>query len=240
MRSFRRLATALSFLGVLIAMLVGVASAWADYEGLSYFSTGAAFEPFQGLHCPVLLSQAEVGIVSSAFGNPTAKTIEPYYEVEISGLTDSRQLEGHLVVGPGLSQDVKWTVDARDVDLGYFVLVKVDVLPVAGYRTREATCGILVVPLPGLTGNSAVFLIVIVSMLCMLVGFILPVVGVSAAEAARLDMEASTPWRRLIQTLGIVSAMAMLSGLAGWWLPALLLFAISLLLLLLSLRYANL
>ena len=114
-----------------------------------------------------------------------------------------------------------------------------DVLPVAGYRTREATCGILVVPLPGLTGTSALFLIVIVSVLCMLAGIILPVIGVPVAEAARLDRQASSPWRRLIQTLGIASALAMLSGLAGWWLPALLLFAISLLLLVISLRYAG-
>jgi hypothetical protein len=220
-------------------MLVAAASAWADYEGLSYFATGATYDPFQGLHCPVLLSQAEAGIVSSDFQNPTKKTIEPYYEVEISGLTASRQLEGHLVVGPGSIQDVAWTVDARDIDLGYFVLVKVDVLPVAGYRTREATCGILVVPLPGITGKSALFLIVLVSLLGMLAGYILPVVGVSAAEAARFDRQASTPWRRLIQTLGIASALAMLSGIAGLWLPALMLCAISLLLLVISLGYSN-
>ena len=46
-----------------------------------------------------------------------------------------------------MTQDAAWTVDAHDIDLGNFILVKVDVLPVAGYRTREATCGILVVPL---------------------------------------------------------------------------------------------
>ena len=64
-------------------------------------------------------------------------------------------------------------------------------------------------------------------------------IGVAPAEAAKFDREASTPWRRLIQTLGIASALAMLSGLAGWWLPALVLCAISLLLLVISLRYAQ-
>lgn len=240
MRSFGRLGTAFFFLGVLIAILVAVGSAWADYEGLSYFATGAAYDPFYGLNCPVLLSPAEVGVVSARFQNQTDKAIEPYYEVEVSGLTASRQLHGHLVVDPGMTRDAAWTVDARDIDLGDFVLVKVDVLPVAGYRTREATCGILVVPLPGLTGKSALFLIVLVSILCMLAGLILPVIGVAPAEAAKFDREASTPWRRLIQTLGLAGALAMLSGLAGWWLPALVLCAISLLLLVISLRYAEL
>jgi len=239
MRSFRRLGTALFFIGALIAILVAVGSAWADYEGLSYFATGAAYDPLHGLRCPVLLSQGDVGVVSLSFQNPTDKSIEPFYEVEVSGLTATRQLEGRLVVDPGMTQDAAWTVDAGDVDLGYFIFVKADVLPVAGYHTRQATCGILVVPLPGPTGDSTLFLMVTVSALCMLAGLILPVIGVAPAEAAKFDREASTPWRRLIQTLGVTSALAMLAGLAGWWLAALVLCAICLLLLVISLRYAK-
>ena len=79
-----------------------------------------------------------------------------------------------------------------------------------------------------------------VSMLCMLAGLILPVIGVAPAEATKFDRAASTPWRRLIQTLGLAGALAMLSALAGWWLPALVLCAICLLLLVISLRYAKL
>jgi hypothetical protein len=131
-----------------------------------------------------------------------------------------------------------WTVDARDIDLHSFILVKLDALPVAGYRTREATCGILVFPFPGVSGATALFLVVIASVVCMLAGMFVPVIRISPGEALRYDREASTASRRLVQTLGIASALSMLLGLAGWWLPALVLCAVDLLLLVISLRYA--
>jgi hypothetical protein len=186
----------------------------------------------------VLLSEAEVGVVSARFANPTDTAIEPYYTVEISGLPASRQLEGHVIVPPGHTEDAVWTVDARDIDLHPLILVKLDALPVLGYRTREATCGILVFPFPGVSGATALFLVVIASVMCMLTGMFVPVVGISPGEALRFDREASMASRRLVQTLGIASALAVLLGLAGWWLPALVLCAVNLLLLVISLRYA--
>jgi len=229
----------LFFVGVGIALAIAVASAWADYEGMSYFATGAGYEPYSGLHCPILLSRSETGTVSTTFENTDSEDIEPYYAVEISGVTASRQLEGHVLIHPGSSQDVAWTVDAGDVDLGYFILVKEDVLPSAGYRTREATCGILMLPLGRLGGESVLLGAVLVSMLCILAAMILPAIGLSPSEAARLDREASSNRQRLYQSLGVSSGLALLSGLAGWWVAAVILFIISLFLVVISLRAAE-
>ncbi len=237
-RPIRVTANLLFLLGALLAILVALASAWGDYEGLSYFATGAVYAPFPSLRCPIALSRSEKGEVAAVFENPGEKTIEPYYEVEVSGLIANRRLRGHVAVEPHASREVMWTVDSQDVDLRYFILIKFDVLGMAGYPPREATCGILMLPSGPLSGEFVVLLGSVGSMLLMLAGLILPVVGLEGGDARRFDRAASTATRRMLQVLGICSAAAMLAGFNGWWAAALMLCTVCVLLLAVSLRYA--
>ncbi len=235
-RRFQELANVPYFLGVLVGLALAIAAAWADFEGLSYFATGAGYQPFNGLHCPVLMSHAETASVSVSFDNPTNQDLQPYYDVEISGHAASRSLEGQVAVPPHAERRVVWTVTAQDIDLGNFVFVKTDILPTPGYSTREATCGILVIDLAGLTGTPLLYLVVMLSAAGMIAGLVLPALGLPADQAAQYDNEASTDLRRGSQAVGISTTIAMLTGLLGWWLGATIFCAISILLLVILLR----
>jgi len=237
-RIARPAATGLFLLGVISTMALAAFTAWPGFEGLSYFATGAGYDPFGGMHCPILMSPRETGIVSASFANPTDDVMRPYYEVEISGRVASRQLEGQISVLPHASQSVTWTVNAGDIDLEPFVFVKMDVLPIGNHGTREATCGILVADVAGMSGSQALASGVGIGLLCLLAGVLVPGLGLTPNEARQFDSEASTNSRRALQALGVTSATALLASLMGWWLLATLLLAVSLLLLVMVLPYA--
>jgi hypothetical protein len=223
--------------GILVGLSIALASAWADFEGLSYFATGAGYAPFGGLRCPVLITNLESGVARARFDNPTTEVMEPFYEVDVSGPVTSRRSEGRIVVPARSSRGVAWAIDARDVDLSPFVFVKMDVLPFAGFPTREDTCGILVANLPGMGGEQILSVLLVVSLLGMAGGLVLPTLGLTPQQAARYDAEAGTERRRTAQALALATSAALLAGLEGWWLFAVALSAVSVLLLVIALRY---
>ncbi len=216
--------------GVAIALALTGLMAWAAFEGLSYFSSGAGYEAYGGLHCPILISSAETGVVQAAFDNPTDQVQEPYYQVEISAKAESRKLENQISVPAHSSRVASWTVSADDIDLEPFIFVKMDVLPMDTYATREATCGILVAGLGGLKGSIALAIAMAIGLGIMLAGLVLPALGLNPSEAVQFDVEAGTNRRRTAQALGVASTAGVLAAVMGWWLIALLLLAVSLLL----------
>jgi hypothetical protein len=236
LRSASKLGVILALLGAAAAIVIAAAVAWADFEALSYFNTGAGYESFDGLECPSVISLTERAPIRAVFNNPADRPIEPNYRVDISGRTGSRRLAGSVTIPPHGRQEASWTVSADDVDLGFFVLTQLTVLPVAANPTRGATCGILALDTGGATGRGALTLAVAISALLSFSGLVAPALLLPAHEQRRLDVEASTPSRRAQQALGIVSAAALLPALGGAWLGAWLLCVLGLLLLLIVLR----
>jgi hypothetical protein len=225
-----------TFAGACIGLVVALLSAWGDFEGLSYFATGASYEAFSGLNCPVVLSRAETGKVSAVFDNRQNTAIEPYYRVEVCGPVSSRRLEGQVRLPPGTSRQISWTIGPADIDLGSFILVKLDVLPVAGHQTREATCGVIVLPLGRMSGRLALNLAICAFALLTIVGMLTPALVVGGHQAGLLSRGSSSRPPRLQQTLGIFTSLAILAGLAGLWTAALVLCGIGFLLLLIPAR----
>lgn len=228
-KSARSLSIVLYFSGIFLGFALAIAANWAEFEGVSYYYTGATYNAFHGLHCPVLMTRSETGIVTASFDNPSNQESEPYYEVEISGPLP-RRFEDQLSIAPHETKKVQWTVDVHDIDRGSFIFVKLDVLPTVGYSTREATCGILVLNVPGLTGEQILWLTLIASLLGM-------VVGLGLWENANAPLaDKSLYLKRAMRTLAIIVLLAMLSGFMGWWGAGVILCAVTILLLVLTLR----
>lgn len=233
-----RLGALLIVLGAALAITVAIAASWADFEGLSYFATGAGYDRFEGMACPSVMSLAEEGTVRAVFDNPTNNNIRPNYRVEISGTSASRKLEGSVAVSPHSQQAVSWAVSKQDVDLGNLVLVRLVVLPVSTYATREATCGILTLDTGSIPGRRALEGVIAGSVLLTLAGLVLPMLMLTGHARRTYEAAASSPRRRALQALGISSAGAVLPALGGAWLAAWILCAVSLILLLIVLRDA--
>jgi hypothetical protein len=149
----RLLSRTIFFLGVSIGVVLSGIAVWNNLESTSYFFTGVKYAPFNGLRCPLMIAPAEKGIVTVVFNNPTNEGDRFFYRAEISGKAFSRrQVKDQIGVPPHQTKAIQLAVDANDVDLMFFILVKVNILPNSVHRSQEAVCGVMLVNFLGLTG----------------------------------------------------------------------------------------
>lgn len=231
-RSKQAIGTAIFLVGLVITLGLALAPTWGDFEGMSYFSSGAGYGPFGGLHCPVLMGRSDTATISATLDNNSNKETQPYYEVEVSGVSATRKLEGQVTLPPHSSKTVEWSVGPNDIDLGYFIMNKIDLLPFAGNPTREATCGIMVLNLGGLSGGQ-------IQAWGLAIGLIGMVAGLAVREGTQEVLspkELNT--RNGLRATGVAASLAMLTGFMGWWAFAMILCAITVLLAVILLRFA--
>jgi hypothetical protein len=229
-KSIRTFGSIIYFLGIFLGLGMSLAVVWSAFEGLSYFYTGAGYPSFNGLDCPLLMTRSETAAVNASFNNPGDQEIEPYYEVTISGQASMRKFEGQLSVPAHSSKSIRWTVNAGDIDLGFFVFIAMEVLPVAGYSTRQDTCGIMVLNLTGSTGGQVFYLTLATSLLCIGIGFGL------WENSAGMDMGHFINLRRAMKAMGLAVLLAMLTSFMGLWLPGIIFCVMTILLVVIVLR----
>ncbi len=223
---------AIFLVGVALGLGLAVLAIWGDFEAMSYFYTGAGYAGFSGLKCPVLITGSEVATVSAQLNNSSNEEVKPYYQVDISGVAGLRHLENQIPVPPHSSRTVQWTVSAKDVDLGSFVMVRMDILPMAGYSTREATCGMVVLGLGGLKGGQIVGWALGISLACLLVGLATREIGPQPVDTKSVSI------RNEMRAMGVLVCLALLAALSGAWLFGIILCALVVLLLVILLRMA--
>jgi hypothetical protein len=217
------------FLGVIIGFALTIITIWNRLEAMNYYFTGVKYTPFHGLKCPVIIAPTEKGVVAAVFNNPTDREDNFFYRVEISGRPFTRQVENQIAVPPHQTKSIQLTVDADDVDLLFFVLVKMTILPNAFHPAQEAVCGMMVANVMGLTGAQISTLALSLSFFGIAVGL-----GVWQPTTTRPDRNA----KRAMQTLGFVVLLAVIAGVMGWWVLAIALSVTTILLVVISLRFA--
>jgi hypothetical protein len=228
-KSLHTLSYVVFFLGVLLGFAVALVTIWNRLEAISYFFTGARYDPFDGLRCPVMIAPTEEGVVTAAFRNPTDREDTFFYRAEISGPVSMRRLEGQTAVPPHQTEKLEFAVDARDVDLKFFIFVKLNLLPHAGNPFREAVCGIMVVNFLGLAGTQILATALSLSLLGMILGFFL---------WQKTSTRADETMPRIMLALGLLVLLAMFAGFMGWWLPGMALAAITILMMIVLVRFA--
>jgi hypothetical protein len=229
-RPFSILSRAFFFLGVTLGLILALLAIWNHVESTSYFFRGSTYAPFNGLRCPAVIGPTDKGIVTSVFHNPKDKEDVFYYRAQISGQSSSmRTIEDKIAVPPHQTRSVQWTVDANDVDLQFFILVKITVLPNALHTAQEATCGIMFADLLGLTGVQISTAALILSLSGIAVGL------VSWRQTGAKKMRDIRP---LLQALGAMVLLMLLATWMSWWALAIALSIITVLLMVIAVRFA--
>jgi hypothetical protein len=216
------------FLGIAVGLSLAVASLWADYEAVRYFFTGAHFDAFPGMKCPVLATHSETVTISASIENPADRAAQPFYRVDVSGPV-GRMFRDQIAIPPHQTHRVEWTVNTDDVDLRYFIMTKITLFPFASAPTREATCGIFVLKLDGLTGKQVLIISLAVSLVAIIVGL-----RAWERQMGVVNKGLSQP-QYVKRTLGLVVLFAMFSSLTGWWLAGIVLCVLAILLLVIML-----
>ena len=226
----RLFSIAVFFLGVIIGIALSAIILWNRVEATRYYFTGAKYDQFHGLQCPVMIGPTEQAVVTAVFNNPTNEEDNYFYRAEISGKAFStRQVEDKIMVPPHQTKTVQLAVDANDVDLMFFILVKMSILPNSVHRSQEAVCGIMIINILGLTGAQIFGTALSLSFLGIALGL-----GVWQQTGTKTDQDI----RRATQTLGLAVLLTMFAASMGWWIVGMALSAITILLLVISLRLA--
>ena len=221
------LSRVLFFLGVVMGVARSVVGIWDNLEATDYYFTGVTYAAFKGLHCPLIIAPTETGIVTAIFNNSRNEQDTFFYKTEISGKSFStRTMEDQVTVPAHQTQTREFTISINDVDLLFFILVKITILPNSIHPSQEATCGTIVANILGLTGSQISLTMLILSISGILVGLGL----------WQQTNRQAIP--RVIQTLGLVVLLTLFTIYIGWWTIATVLTVIIILLMLISIRFA--
>jgi hypothetical protein len=228
-RALRILIRAVFFLGVTIGFVLSGIALWNNLESISYFFNGVKYAPFHGLRCPLMIAPEEKGIVTAVFNNPTNEEDNFFYRVEIGGKAfSSRQVKDQIAVPPHQAKTIRLAVDANDVDLMFFIFTKITILPNSVHQSQEAVCGIMVVNILGLAGTQISTAAVFLSFLGIAIGL-----GLWQQTNTKADRDLL----RVMQTLGFVVLLAMFAASMGWAIAAIALLVVTILLLVITLRF---
>jgi hypothetical protein len=217
----------LLLVGVLLGMALAGVAIWGDLEAnrfdenLSHFRDAS----LKTLRCPVLMTKGKSGTVTAAFDNPLDRsltlTVRTHVSRYLTYLRDDTQL---LPLAPGETKRLEWTVTPDDIVYGHLILVKVLQLRQYPLPGRLASCGIVVLNFPYLTGKALFGLALAASLLSIGGGLGLWWAGSQPFTKQRRQTT------RTLGALAVAVILDMIPSFAGWWMAGALIFAVNVLL----------
>lgn len=198
-------------MGVLLGGSLNLLLAWSDLEADFYFGFDPAAD-LTGMQCPIILSADEVGTVSISLTNPRTREMLPIIEFTASSQGLFRQTKDQPTLAAEETREFKWNISRADIDFGIFAMAKVFVFS-AYYQPNQlsATCGILWLNLPGLSGTTIFLLWVALSVVFIVGGWLMWYLVRRSGE-----------WRPILLSrgmaaLGIVVLVNLPITTLGWW-----------------------
>lgn len=218
----RVLGISLLLIGNLLMILVGVLSFWGDFEAMFFDAAIKAQKRLKTLDCPAVITTNEIGTVSASFHNTDdeALTLDVRAFVTDGFITLMTEYYTDVYLEPDEVETVEWYVTADDAAYDRLILVRVHQMKESPLPYRNASCGIVVVNVPFLTGTQFIIL-------TMAMGLVLTSGGI----AFWVVNSKPIVWgkRKVFRTLILFSAISFLiavSGLVGYWLLSMILTVI--------------
>ena len=233
---FSRVGIVLFAFGVLLGMALTAVTVWADLEA-SFFDADLASrggEALKTLRCPVLMTTSEVGVARVTHENTLDKPIDLRFRAHITEgfVTLVREVNATMSLEPGEEETVEFYLTADDVTYNWLILVRVLQFRYYPLPSRQASCGVMVLDVPFLTGGQLLALTIVVMLLSLLGGIALRAAG---------NWPMNRPTVASTRTMGALTVSLLIGfvvGAMGSWLIATLLFAINLLLIFEIVRHA--
>ncbi len=174
-KSARPLSIILYSIGLLLALVLWGGSVWTDLEAQLFRSDHGANQVLHDLRCPLVITPKESGAIRLTFHNPTERRIQE--AVRAYTTFGARMLVSEtstiLPLEPGQTRILEWPISAEDAAWDRMVLFRVIIARSSPLPSRTASCGVMVVNLPWLTGGQVVGLSLGLSLLLMAGGIFL-------------------------------------------------------------------
>lgn len=214
----------LSFvIGMVVGMFLVFVATWADMESTLYGFPRLASAGLRGLACPVLMTRDDAATISLQLSNPTDDRISPSVKTMISTALVPEEFNENLELAPGESKRLEWRVDSDNVDLDRFIFAKALMYSAYPLPSRETSCGIIILDLPG-SGRVLLPLFVAISLL-----------GMGWGLYGMNRFNAGNSWiTKNLNAMAFVAIMLLLGlviSFMGGWLPSILVLAVVVLML---------
>ena len=206
----RSVGFALYAFGVVLGLALILGMVWPDMEATFYNFQKLGEQPLN-VTCPVFLTQNEVGVVSIKASNSAEKTIHPLVRATFSNRGLFRFEEVRMSIEPGETKTLEWNISKEDVDLHFFVLAKIFILPEYQFSSREGTCGSLLLPFENGTGMGVFLVALGLSLAGLIGGYALWTSGIKPLVGRQLD-KARSMWFMIL-----VFGVGFITGYRGNW-----------------------
>jgi len=212
--------------GLLLGLALFGSAAWADLEASLFDTSLSGDARLKTLRCPVIITASEAGTAAATLSNPFERPTEFTIRAHVTQgfVTLMRELNFELPLDPGDKGTLEWEVTPDDAAYGRLIMVRVRVYPKYPIPSRHASCGIIVLDVPHLTGNQILAFVLAATLLSMAAGMGLWVAG--DRVPSKLGLEVT----RAMGALAACVLVGTIVALAGWWVFGVIVFAITVLL----------
>ncbi len=211
-------------LGIILTGTLAAGLVWAGLEAEFYGFDKLGDDRIENLSCPPLMTLHETAAIRASFRNPTDKDIQPMVRADISTRSVTHSERTLLPIAVGQTETVEWSISQENVDLGRFVFARVYRYPTYQLRMAQATCGILVLDVPLVSGLQLFSIWLVAGLGGIAFGLVRWEAGHNGNDGVSLNA------RRAVRTLAVVTLLALWTGVQGAWLPGIVALALLILL----------
>jgi hypothetical protein len=179
---------------------------WANIEASLFTPAISGDENLRSLQCPMVITEDEVAVIRATLDNPLDRDINRLARVHISEgmVTLMRQVNTQVELAPGETRTVEWEAYPEDAAFERLILVRAYIFRTAPLPAQSASCGILVINAPLLSGNQIALITAIGSFIGMGVGsYVWMASSRSFRESKQRHLAVGMVWLFIFMTIGI-------------------------------------
>lgn len=161
-KSLRTIGLSSFVIGILLFAYIGVMSVWAEIEATFFNAMLKSDEPLAGLSCPAFITSNEIAEITGKFVNTYEKTANMEIRTYVTDgfVTLMNEYITKFPLEPGETQFVNVQVTADEAAYDRFVMVRMHQMKRNPFPYQNASCGIVVVDVPFLTGSQFLLLLI--------------------------------------------------------------------------------
>lgn len=223
--------------GFLLGLGLTLLAIWGDLEAALFDTLFRPEQRLTSLSCPVLMTTDEEASIRASFTNGSEREENLRVRARVTQGFASliREEEVNLVIPPGGEDEVTWRITADDAAWDRIVMARVSTVRSVPYRQLVgSSCGVLVLPVSGVTGGQIVGAMLVFSLLLTILGGWLWQNG----RARPFTEKERKTWRLMI-LFAVITGTALAASLLQLWLLGMVLILILLLLAISATEYVT-
>jgi hypothetical protein len=200
--------------GACLVAVIGIIAMWGDIEATVFNAAIRSKKPLSSLRCPVVITPQDKASISARIHNPSDRELEMEIRTYISDgeVVLMKEFISNFVLKPDESEIVSIPIKTSHAAFDRVVLVRMHQIRRGPLPYLNASCGVIKLDIPLITGPQFVIITLSLGSLLSIVGWILWILNTKPIEGEKLkDLY-------YFGSFSIISILITLTAILGWWL----------------------